>query len=113
MRPSGSAEELERRRLRAITLLQHGPGGRGAACGRGSPPLRPIAFDASGISDVDYSATKTLSQMGTEFTRRGVRVTVVGASAELRDEFARFRLDIHAVSFKAVVDTLSRSYDAT
>ena len=53
------------------------------------------------------------SQMGTEFTRRGVRVTVVGASAELRDEFARFRLDIHAVSFKAVVDTLSRSYDAT
>jgi hypothetical protein len=51
--------------------------------------------------------------MGTEFTRRGVRVTVVGASAELRDECARFGLDIHAVSIKAVVDTLSRSYDAT
>jgi SulP family sulfate permease len=78
-----------------------------------TPPVRAIVFDASGISDVDYSAAKTLSQMGTEFTRRGVRVTVVGASAELRDEFARFGLDIHAVSIKAVVDTLSKSYDAT
>ena len=51
-----------------------------------TPLVRAIVFDASGVSDVDCSAAKTLSRMGTEFTRRGVRVTVVGASAELRDE---------------------------
>ena len=77
-----------------------------------TPLVRAIVFDASGISDVDCSAAKTRSRMGSEFTRRGIRVTVVGASAELRDECA-LRPRHSRVSIKAVVDTLSRSSDAT
>jgi len=70
-------------------------------------PVRTIVFDASGISDVDYSAAKTLLQMDAEFARRGVRVTLVAASDDLREELARYGLDINAVSINAAVDALS------
>ena len=53
-------------------------------------PVRAIVFDASGISDVDYSAAKTLLQMDAEFARRGMRVALVAASDELRKELARY-----------------------
>jgi hypothetical protein len=45
--------------------------------------------------------------MDTEFTRHGVRVTVIAASDDLRDEFARYGLNINAVSINAAVDELS------
>lgn len=73
-----------------------------------TPPVRGIVFDASGINDVDYSAAKTLLQMRAEFARRGVRVAVFAASDDLRDEFARYGLDIQAMSIEAAVDALSR-----
>lgn len=72
-----------------------------------TPPVSAIVFHASGISDVDYSAAKTLLQMDAEFARRGVRVAVFAASDNLRDELARYGLEIHAVSIKAAVDALS------
>jgi hypothetical protein len=50
---------------------------------------------------------KTLLQMDGEFARRGVRVAVVAATEDLRDEFARYGRDIHAVSVKAAVNALS------
>jgi MFS superfamily sulfate permease-like transporter len=71
------------------------------------PPVRAIVFDASGISDVDYSAAKTLLQMEGELARRGVRVTLVAASYELRKELARYGLNINAVSINDAVDALS------
>jgi len=70
-------------------------------------PVHAIVFDASAISDVDYSAAKTLLQMDTELARRGVRVTVVAASDDLRDELARYGLNVNALSIKAAVDALS------
>jgi MFS superfamily sulfate permease-like transporter len=70
-------------------------------------PVRAIVFDASGISDVDYSAAKTLLQMDAEFARRGVRVAVVAASDELRKELARYGLNINAVSINDAVNALS------
>jgi hypothetical protein len=48
--------------------------------------VHAIGFDASGIGDVDYSAAKTLLQMDAELGRRGVPVTVVAASDDLRKE---------------------------
>jgi len=71
------------------------------------PPVRAIVFDASGISDVDYSAAKTLLQMHRELARRGVQVTLVAASEELRKELTRYGLDINAVSINDAVDALS------
>lgn len=70
-------------------------------------PVRAIVFDASGISDVDYSAGKTLLQMDAEFARRGVRVALVASSDELRKELARYGLNINAVSINDAVDALS------
>ena len=70
-------------------------------------PVRAIVFDASGISDVDYSAAKTLLQMDAEFARRGVRVALVASSDELRKELARYGLNINAVSINDAVDALS------
>jgi MFS superfamily sulfate permease-like transporter len=46
-----------------------------------TPPVHAIVFDASAISDVDYSAAKTLLQMDTQLARRGVQVKVVAASS--------------------------------
>jgi SulP family sulfate permease len=71
-------------------------------------PVRAIVFDASGISDVDYSAAKTLLQMDAELAQRGVRVTVVAASDDLRNELARYGLTLNALSINAAVDALSR-----
>ena len=72
-----------------------------------TPPVHAIVFDASTVSDVDYSAAKMLLQMHTEFSQRGVRVTVVAASDEVYDELARYGLNIDAVSIKDAVDALS------
>ena len=69
--------------------------------------VRALVFDASGISDVDYSAAKTLLQMDAEFARRGVRVALVASSDELRNELARYGLNINAVSINDAVDALS------
>lgn len=71
-------------------------------------PVRAIVFDASGISDVDYSAAKTLLQMDAELAWRGVRVTVVAASDDLRNELARYGLNINVLSINAAVDARSR-----
>lgn len=70
-------------------------------------PLRAIVFDASGISYFDYSAAKTLLQMDAEFARRRVRVALVAASDELREELARYGLKIDAVSINDAVEALS------
>ena len=43
----------------------------------------------------------------TELARRGVRVTVVAASDDLRDELACYGLNVNALSIKAAVDALS------
>jgi len=45
-------------------------------------------------------------QMHTEFSRRGVRVTIVAASDDLCDELARYGLNINAASINAAVDAL-------
>jgi len=70
-------------------------------------PVRAIVFDASGISDVDYSAAKTLLRMEAEFARRSVRAALVAASDEVRKELARYGLNIDAVSINDAVDALS------
>ena len=70
-------------------------------------PVRAIVFDASGISDVDYSAAKTLLQMEAEFARRSVRAALVAALDEVREELARYGLNIGAVSINDAVDALS------
>jgi MFS superfamily sulfate permease-like transporter len=55
-------------------------------------PVRWLVIDASGIDQIDYSAAKTLIRMRDELGRRGIRVTMVAASADLCEALARYGL---------------------
>jgi len=56
-----------------------------------SSPLRWVVIDASEINNIDYTAGKTLIQLGAELDRRGVGVAAVALPTGVRREIERYK----------------------
>jgi high affinity sulfate transporter 1 len=56
-----------------------------------NPPLRWVVIDASEINNIDYTAGKTLVQLGTELDRRGVGIAAVALPSGVRHEIERYK----------------------
>lgn len=59
-------------------------------------PLRWVLIDATPVSDIDYSAGKTLLQLQAELRRRGIGLACVARSSGLLDEVRRYGLGSEA-----------------
>jgi MFS superfamily sulfate permease-like transporter len=58
------------------------------------PPVRWVVVDASQISNVDYTAAKTLVQLLAELDRRGVGLASIAVPEGVRVELRRYRLNL-------------------
>ncbi|WP_321786601.1 SulP family inorganic anion transporter [Paraburkholderia sp. J94] len=71
-----------------------------------SAPLRWVILDASEINNIDYTACKTLIQLGGELDRRGVGFATVALPTGVRHELERYKAlraqDIHREIFATV-----------
>lgn len=56
-----------------------------------SSPLRWVVIDASEINNIDYTAGKTLVQLGSELDQRGVGIASVAPPTGVRHELERYR----------------------
>ncbi|OAJ52107.1 transporter [Paraburkholderia ginsengiterrae] len=56
-----------------------------------NPPLRWVVIDASEINNIDYTAGKTLVQLGIELDQRGVGIASVAPPTGVRHELERYR----------------------
>ncbi|HEX7910651.1 MAG TPA: SulP family inorganic anion transporter [Paraburkholderia sp.] len=56
-----------------------------------SSPLRWVVIDASEINNIDYTAGKTLVQLGIELDQRGVGIASVAPPTGVRHELERYR----------------------
>jgi high affinity sulfate transporter 1 len=79
-----------------------------------NPPLRWIVLDASEINNIDYTACKTLLQLGGELDKHGVGIAAVALPTGVRHELERYKAlraaDIHREIFPTVdaaIDALS------
>ncbi|RQH01662.1 SulP family inorganic anion transporter [Paraburkholderia dinghuensis] len=79
------------------------------------PPLRWVVLDASEINNIDYTACKTLIQLGDELDKRGVRIAIVALPTGVRHELERYKAlrgpDIHREIFPTVdaaIDALGK-----
>ncbi|RZF26641.1 SulP family inorganic anion transporter [Paraburkholderia sp. UYCP14C] len=55
------------------------------------PPVRWVVIDASQISNIDYTAGKTLLQLRDELERRGVGLASIAVPEGVLDELSRYR----------------------
>jgi MFS superfamily sulfate permease-like transporter len=55
-----------------------------------SPPLRWLVIDATEISNIDYTAGKTLIQLGGQLRKHGVGIAAVALPAGVRYEIERY-----------------------
>ncbi|WP_310631559.1 SulP family inorganic anion transporter [Paraburkholderia sp.] len=71
-----------------------------------SAPLRWVILDASEINNIDYTACKTLIQLGGELDRRGVGFAIVALPTGVRHELERYKAlraqDTHREIFATV-----------
>ncbi|CAM2155523.1 putative sulfate transporter [Pararobbsia alpina] len=56
-----------------------------------NPPLRWVVIDASEINNIDYTAGKTLVQLGGELNKRGVGIVAVALATGVRHEIERYK----------------------
>jgi sulfate permease, SulP family len=56
-----------------------------------SPSLRWVVIDASEINNIDYTAGKTLIQLGGELDKRGVGIAAVALPSGVRHEIERYK----------------------
>ncbi|MGF6261611.1 SulP family sulfate permease [Paraburkholderia youngii] len=56
-----------------------------------SPPLRWIVVDATEIYNIDYTAGKTLVQLGSELDKRGVGIAAVALATGVRHQIERYQ----------------------
>ena len=80
-----------------------------------SPPLRWVVIDASEINNIDYTAAKTLIQLGSELDKRGVGIAAIAIPAGVRHEVERYdalrTANAHREIFATVdqaIETLSK-----
>ena len=74
-------------------------------------PVRWLVIDAGAVSDVDYSAARTLRALHEELVRTGVRPVFVHAQASLRADLDRHRLT-EVIGADHIVDTLHEALAA-
>jgi high affinity sulfate transporter 1 len=77
-----------------------------------SPPLRWVVIDASEINNIDYTAGKTLIQMGGELDRRGVGVAAVALPAGVRHEIERYKALRASGAHREIFATVDDAIDA-
>src|SRR5262249_24616410 len=74
-------------------------------------PVRWLVIDAGALTDVDYSAARTLRALHEELVRTGVRPVLVHAQASLRADLDRHRLT-EVIGPDHIVDTLHEALAA-
>jgi MFS superfamily sulfate permease-like transporter len=72
---------------------------------RAPTPVRWLVIDAGAITDVDYSAARTLRALHEELVRTGIRPVFVHAQASLRADLERHRLT-EVIGADHIIDTL-------
>ncbi|NIF39472.1 SulP family inorganic anion transporter [Burkholderia sp. Tr-862] len=77
-----------------------------------SPPLRWLVIDASEINNIDYTAGKTLIQMGMELDRRGVGVAAVALPTGVRHEIERYKALHTGGAHREIFATVDAAIDA-
>jgi MFS superfamily sulfate permease-like transporter len=78
------------------------------------PPPRWIVVDASQISNVDYTAGKTLLQLRDELARRGVGIASVAVPEGVSNELERYRAlgEKEKASRQSIYPTVDAAIDA-
>ena len=78
-----------------------------------SSPLRWMVIDASEINNIDYTAAKTLIQLGAELDRRGVGIATVALPTGVRHEIERYKaLRSHDGIHREIFATVDAAVDA-
>ncbi|RKE35059.1 high affinity sulfate transporter 1 [Paraburkholderia sp. BL23I1N1] len=77
-----------------------------------SSPLRWMVIDASEINNIDYTAGKTLVQLGTELDRRGVGVAAVALPTGVRHEIERYKALRAKGAHREIFATVDAAIDA-
>jgi MFS superfamily sulfate permease-like transporter len=76
------------------------------------PTPRWIVVDASQISNVDYTAGKTLLQLREELTRRGIGIASVAVPEGVSGELERYRLLGNVTDRRPIYPTVEAAVDA-
>ncbi|CAB3777253.1 putative sulfate transporter [Paraburkholderia ultramafica] len=77
-----------------------------------SPPLRWVVIDASEINNVDYTAGKTLIQLGSELDKRGVGIAAVALPTGVRHEIERYKALRASGAHREIFATVDAAIDA-
>ncbi|MGF6924483.1 SulP family inorganic anion transporter [Paraburkholderia sp. 40] len=77
-----------------------------------SPPLRWVVIDSSEINNIDYTAGKTLIQLGTELDRRGVGVAAVALPTGVQREIERYKALRAQGAHREIFATVDAAIDA-
>jgi high affinity sulfate transporter 1 len=77
-----------------------------------SSPLRWVVIDASEINNIDYTAGKTLIQLGAELDRRGVGVAAVALPTGVRREIERYKALRAYGAHREIFATVDAAIDA-
>ncbi|MGF6444086.1 SulP family inorganic anion transporter [Paraburkholderia youngii] len=75
-------------------------------------PLRWVVIDATEISNIDYTAGKTLLQLGAELDQRGLGIAVVAVPAGVRHELERYRALRMSGAHREIFETVDAAIDA-
>ncbi|RZF31288.1 SulP family inorganic anion transporter [Paraburkholderia sp. UYCP14C] len=77
-----------------------------------SVPLRWIVIDATEINNIDYTAAKTLLQLGVELDQRGLGIAVVAVPAGVRQELERYKALRVTGTHREIFATIDAAIDA-
>ncbi len=77
-----------------------------------SSPLRWVVIDASEINNIDYTAGKTLVQLGAELDRRGVGIAAVALPTGVRREIVRYKALRADGAHREIFATVDAAIDA-
>jgi sulfate permease, SulP family len=77
-----------------------------------NPPLRWVVIDASEINNIDYTAGKTLVQLGGELDKRGVGIAAVAIPTGVLHEIERYKALRGSGAHREIFATVDAAIDA-
>ncbi|MBB5459538.1 SulP family inorganic anion transporter [Paraburkholderia sp. Cpub6] len=77
-----------------------------------SVPLRWVVIDATEINNIDYTAGKTLLQLGAELDQRGLGIAVVAVPSGVRHELERYKALRVSGAHREIFATVDAAIDA-
>jgi sulfate permease, SulP family len=77
-----------------------------------SPPLRWVVIDATEIYNIDYTAGKTLVQLGAELDKRGIGIGAVALPSGVRHEIERYKALSVQGAHREIFATVDAAVDA-